>query len=219
MNKSAMTCASLLLVCLWLTSAAQATIVDADEEWGTKLDSGESITCIAHYIPDVPDVPDSLIFQQAPEPTSTYSFGDWDGWETAISADQKMVYLYGPRQTNPTDFNNVEWFSYNLFFQWDDADPNLDPDYPVYLDTALFDGGLGSDATDAWFWKGEPGGWPDGWVREEYPHNPDYEEDYTNPTPEPMTICLLGLGAALLRKKRKRKALSLSNKEDNHPLC
>lgn len=191
-----------LLVCLGLVSSVRATSVNAFEQWGTKLDSGESITCIAHYIPDTPDVPVSLVFQKAPEPTSTYPFGDWTGWQTAISPGQKMVYLYGPRQTNMTDFNDVRWFSYNLFFNWDGEDPDLDPDYPVYLDTALFDGGFGVSTDSAWFWKGEPGGWPDGWVMEEYPHNPNYVEDYTNPAPEPMTICLLGLGALFLRKRR-----------------
>ena len=200
MKKSVMICA-LLLIGLGLTSTARAVIVTGQEEWGTRLDSGQSITCIVHYIPDTPDTPQSLIFQQLPEPTFTYPFGSWDGWETAISADQKMVYLYGPRNTNVSDFNDVEWFSYNLFFQWDDADPNLDLAYPVYLDTAVYDGGLCSDATDAWFWKGEPGGWPDAWVREDYPHNPNYEEDYTNPVPVPATIYLLGLGAAFLRRK------------------
>ena len=199
MKKSVITCALVLLVCLGLTSSAQATIVDANEEWGTKLDSWESITCIAHYIPNTLDVPESLVFQWAPEPTSTYSSGDWTGWETAISLDQKMVYLYGPRQTNITDFNNVEWFSYNLFFSWDDGDPNLDPVYPVYLDTALFDGGFGVSAHSAWFWKGEPGGWPDSWVGSADPY---YQGGYTNPAPEPVTICLLGLGSAFLRRRR-----------------
>ena len=71
MNKSVMTCALMMLVCLGFTSVACATLVDANEEWGTKLDSGESITSIVHYIPDTPDTPDSLIFERAPEPTFT----------------------------------------------------------------------------------------------------------------------------------------------------
>lgn len=191
------------LVCLGLSSVASATMVFDQEEWGTKLDGHQSITCIAHYIPDVPDVAESLVFEKAPERTDTYSVGDWTDWETAISEDQKTVYLYGPRQTNPYDFNDVEWFSYNLFFKWDDADPLLDPEWPVYVDTAIFDGGLGSPATDAWFWKGEPGAWPDNWVYQEYPHNPNWETVYTNPAPEPATVCLLGLGGFFLMRRRR----------------
>ncbi len=191
------------LLCLGLASRAEATIIYDQEEWGTTLDADQSITCIAHYIPDAPDVPVSLVFTDVPEPTGTYSGGDWTDWETAISDDKKMVYLYGPRETNDEPYDDVEWFSYNLFFQWDDEDPLLDPDWPVYIDTALFDGDVGSPATDAWFWKGQPGAWPDNWTREDYPHNPDWEDDYTNPIPEPATVCLLGLGGFFLMRRRR----------------
>jgi len=203
MKKSVMTYVLVFMMCLGLTStAARATIVDAIVEWGVRLDSWESITCIAHYIPDTPDTPQSLIFQQVPEPTPTYTWGDWTGWETVISADQKMVYLYGPLNTNESDFDDVKWFSYNLYFQWDDADPDLDPVYPIYVDMVFFDGPLGSNASKDWFWKGKPGGWPDAWLREDHPHNPNHEEDYKNPIPEPVTICILGLGAVFVRKRR-----------------
>ena len=208
MNKSAMTCASLLLVCLWLTSAARATIVDANDEWGRTLQPGESFTCLAHYIPDTPDIPEGLIFEQAPEWTSTYWF-DWEAadWDTAISEDGKTAYLYGPRLTN-TEPNAIDVFSFNLFYQWDTDAEGFDPNYPAYQDVAVFD-----DLTLTYDcgWRGTPG---DTWEKlvddvtwkEQY----DPESDpYENPIPEPMTICLLGLGTALLRKKRRRKTLRL----------
>lgn len=206
MKKSVITCALVFLVCLGLASSVQAEIVDANEEWGIKLDSGQSLTCIAHYIPDVVTIPESLIFTSEPEPTFRYTGGNWDGWQMVLSADNKMVYLYGPRNTNDTGNDNVKWFSYNLFFSWDDEDPNLDPDYPVYIDTAVFNGGFGCDSFAEEFWKGKPGGWPDNWVG---PADPYYQGGYTNPAPEPMTICLLGLGAAFLRKSlRCSKAMA-----------
>ena len=207
MNKSAMTCASLLLVCLWLTSAARATIVDANEEWGGTLGPGESFTCIAHYIPDTPDIPEGLIFEQAPDWTGTYWF-NWEaaGWDTALADEGKTAYLYGPRLTNDTS-NAVDVFSFELFYQWDDAVEGFDPNWPVYQDVAIFDD---LTLTADYGWKGTPGGtWHEPnevtYMQQYYPESDPYE----NPIPEPVTICLLGLGTALLIKKRRRKTLSL----------
>jgi hypothetical protein len=201
MKKSVMTCASLLLVCLWLTSGAWATIVDANDEWLMKLEPEQTITCVAHFIPDIPTVvPDSLVFTKAPEWTDAYPFNYVGaGWDTAISEDGKAAYLYGPEIYNDT---NGLWqlFSYSLFYQWDDEDPYYDENYPVWVDIAVFnDQELLVDGSV----RGIPGGpWDD--VNEDtWKEQYDPESDpYINPIPEPMTICLLGLGTVFLRKRR-----------------
>jgi len=215
-----MTYALVLLVCLWLTSAARATIVDGNDKWEMPLEPGQTITCVAYFIPDIPAiVPESLVFDvcRPPEWTDSYPF-DYEGLggDTAVSEDGKAAYLYGPEI-----YNDTEWpwdlFSYSLFYQWDDEDLYYNKNNPVWVDIAGFNGmELYADGSV----RGIPGGpWDtvndDTW-KEQYDHESD---PYENPIPEPMTICLLGLGTALLRKKRKRKTLSLSNKEDSHPLC
>ncbi len=201
-----MTCALVSLVCLWLTSAARATIVDANDEWGIVLYSDESLTAIAHYVWG------SVEFTAVPVWTTTIEFDYVNaGWSTALSPDNKIAYMYGPTINGGPD---PELFSYNLFYQWDPCAPDFEPDYPVYIDTAVFDGPFGSPPTNYWGVRFTPGD-PDPSSREYreepyYKDEPGYEEGfYDNPIPEPMTICLLGLGTVLLRKKRKRKALSL----------
>jgi len=205
MKKSVMTCALVLLVCLWLTSGARATTVSGLDNWGLSLDQNHpSLTGIAYFVWS------SVEFTAAPAWTDTYDFDhETAGWSTALSLDNKIAYIYGPRITNDTN-NVVNLFSYELSYQWDDAIE--DPLYPVYIDVAIYDGPFGSESYDYWGWRGTPGITNSWHSREEpyYKDDPEYEEGfYDNPSPEPMTICLLGLGAAFLRKKRKRKALSL----------
>jgi len=203
MKKSVMTCSLVLFVCLGLASTAQATTVTGSDMWGITLDSNQSITCIAHYVWG------GIEFTAVPEQTTGYDYdagGDWGviGWQVGLSPDNKIAYMYGPRSTNNTGNNDVGWFSYNLFYQWDTDAPGFDPDYPLYVDTALFDGPFGSEPTDYWGWRGTPGGDPNGRDEPYYKDEPEYEEGfYDNPAPEPMTICLLGLGAAFLRKRRQ----------------
>ena len=218
MKKSVMTYALVLLVCLWLTSVARATIVTGSQDWYKNLDPDESITCIAFYGLG------SVKFTQAPEwvdseYTPPYNH-DITNWQTGLSANQKIAYIYGPLATN-LSADPREWFAFELFYQWNDEAEGFDPDWPVYQDMTVYDGPLGSPPTIAMGWRGTPGN-PYSWENKDGdPTSGPYQTDepYENPTPEPMTICLLGLGTALLRKKRKRKALSLSNKEDSHPLC
>ncbi|MHC4571649.1 MAG: hypothetical protein ACYS0C_06195 [Planctomycetota bacterium] len=201
MKKSVMTCASLLLVCLWLTSSAQATLIQGDDDWKQPLEAGQTVTCVAHFIPDVPAiVPDSLIFVQAPEWTLTWPF-DYAtyGWDTAISEDGKAAYLYGPALTNDT-LQAWQLFSYSLFYQWDDEDPHYNENNPVWVDVAVFSG---QELFEDGAVRGIPGGpwdhyYSDTW-RETYVSGSD---PYENPIPEPVTICLLGLGVAFLRKRR-----------------
>ncbi|MFZ0033944.1 MAG: PEP-CTERM sorting domain-containing protein [Sedimentisphaerales bacterium] len=199
MKKSAITCVLVLLVCLGLISSARATIVDANEEWERTLLPGESFTCLAHFIPGVPGViPESVIFTRPPEWTSTYPVG----WDTAVIDGGKIAYLYGPRLTNNTS-DTVYVFSFKLFYQWDTDAEGFDANYPVYQDVAIFD-----DLTLTYTyggWRGIP------WERHEETWREHYypgSEPYENPVPEPMTICLLGLGAAFLRKSRRRSNLS-----------
>ena len=204
MKKSVMTCASVVLVCLWLTSGARAAIVSESDDWGVTLDANESITCIAHFVwgsVEFTDVPEQR-WKVYPDYDNG---GEWEdiGWQAELSPDNKIAYMYGPQITNDTVNDNVGWFAYALSYQWDDA--VADPLCPVYIDTALYDGPYGSEPTNCWGWRGIPGD-PDSWEYREVPYytdDPEYEEGfYNNPAPEPMTICLLGLGTVFLRKRR-----------------
>ena len=202
MKKSVMTYALVLLVCLWLTSAARATIVDANESWTMKLQPGETFTAIAHFIPDVPGVPDSLIFPDTSDWIELFDPGALT-WDVGLADEGKTAYLYGPAITNDTD-SDLPIFSYKLYYQWDDEDV---VDYPVYLDVVVFND---LEIVRDFALRGLPHGpWDepneDTWKEQ---HDPE-SDPYINPIPEPMTICLLGLGTALLIKKRRRKTLSL----------
>lgn len=196
----------LLLVCLWLTSSAQAALVTGLQNWYKNLDTGESITCIAFYGLG------SVKFTQAPEwvdneYTPPYNH-DITNWQMGLSADQKIAYIYGPLATNSSGYPR-EWFAYKLFYRWDTDAEGFDPDWPVYQDMAIYDGPLGSEPTFAVGWRGIPGE-PESWeYKDDDPHSGPYQTDepYTNPIPEPMTICLLGLGIVLLRKKRKARQI------------
>jgi hypothetical protein len=185
---------------LVMTSAARATIVDANEEWLFKLYPGETVTSVVSFIPEVPGVMDTLLFPDGPDWTLSYPFDYVSfGWDTAISADNGTAYLYGPAITNDTgSVRNL--FSYTLYYQWDDTDPNYNANYPVYIDIVVFndqevvrDGSL----------RGFPNGpWDDPcdvtWREQYYPESPPYE----NPVPEPVTFGIFGLGALFLRRKR-----------------
>ncbi|MGA1980540.1 MAG: PEP-CTERM sorting domain-containing protein [Sedimentisphaerales bacterium] len=203
MKKSVITYAVVLLVCLGLVSSAEATIVTGSQEWYKNFDANESVTCIAFYGLG------SVEFTQPPEwlvngYTPPYNH-DIVGWETALSADNKIAYLYGPRATNSSGYPR-EWFAYELFYQWDTSAEGFDPCYPVYQDMAIFDGPFGSEPIFAVGWRGTPGDASSWEYKDNNPYGGPYQTDepYTNPVPEPMMICLLGLGAAFLRKSRRR---------------
>jgi hypothetical protein len=201
-----MFCALVLLVCLWLTSITQAVIVTGQEEWGINLDSDESLTAIAHFVWG------SVEFTAVPEQTDTYTGGGiWGdiGWQAVLLDADRMIVdtggviacIYGPTITGGPA---PELFSYNLFFQWDDE--VADSAYPVYIDTAIFDGPYGSEPFAVWGWRGIPGD-PGSWefrVEPYYKDEPGYEEGfYNNPIPEPATLSLLALGSLALLRKRK----------------
>lgn len=206
MKKSIMIYSLAISVCL--VFVGHATIETGWQEWGCKLEPSESFTCIAYYIPDVPGVSKSLIFEKEPAWTTGhgYDYGDRTDWLTALSQDSKIAYLYGPRATNETD-DLIGWFSYNLFYKWDNAASDFDANYPVYQDTVMWDGfqqwdDLTSNAK--WGKRGTPGNGSEV-VWEDSPGGGLYEEPHTYPVPGPATICLLGLGAAFLRIKKPRR--------------
>jgi hypothetical protein len=193
-----------LLVCLWLAVPAWAVIQYGQDAWDVRLDSDQSITCIAHFVWGSVEFND-LPIQRLDLPG--YVGGNWldIGWKSELTPDCNIAYICGPQITNTTGDDNVKWFAYNLSYLWDDEDPNFDPDWPVYIDTAIYDGPFGSAPIEYWGWRGTPG-IPESWQYRDEPYAKDQpwytEEFFDNPAPEPMTICLLGLGAAFLRKRR-----------------
>jgi hypothetical protein len=190
-----------VFVLLVSSSGARAALVYGSDEWLQPLDAGLGITCVAHFIPDVPGVvPESLVFEKAPEWTSTWFFDHvGEGWDTAISEDGKVAYLYGPEIVNDTA-RKWELFSYSLFYEWDDEDLYYDENNPVWVDVVSF---RHQEVLEDGAVSGIPGGpWDnyyyDTWKEQ---HNPG-SDPYENPIPEPAIVCLLGLGAVFLRKKR-----------------
>jgi len=181
-------------VCLYLTSAAHATLVDASNNWEINQISGISqLSCIVHNIPDIAS---SLVFTEDPVFVSgdpSYP-GDFSQWQIELSSDKKTVYLLGPVTS---DYR----FKYTLSYQWDDAVANSD--YPVYIDTAIFCGDEGTLSLKEWGWKGNPS--LNNWVYQD--HSYKGGEPYTSPydpLPEPITILVLGLGAVLLGKNKNQ---------------
>lgn len=190
-------------MCFGLASSARAEVVYGDNIWGLTLDAGDSITCVAYYVwgsVEFNDVPEQIDY------TGYDNGGLWTdtGWQAELSPDNKIAYIYGPQATNDTGINNLGWFASVLSYQWDDAVE--DSNYPVYMDTALYNGPLDSEPIYLWGHKGTPGIW-DSWVYRDDPYavdEPWYEEGFfSNPAPEPMTITLLALGAAALLRKRR----------------
>ncbi len=208
MKKWFMIFAGVVLICLGLALTVRAVTVTSSEGWYVSLEpSGapsDSFTCIVYFIPDTPDIPVSLKFESGKPPAQTDHYlggGWWDdiGWESTLSGDGKTAYIHGPRQTN-SGLSTTKWFSYYLYYEWDDEDEDYDPDYPVYQDVAIFDD---QSLTFDEAWRGTPGnGWetpnPTTWKEQYDPPGGPYE----NPVPGPATIALLGLGAALLRRRR-----------------
>ncbi|UCF43345.1 MAG: PEP-CTERM sorting domain-containing protein [Planctomycetota bacterium] len=210
------------LVCLALASVASATLVSGSDKWGISLGNGESYTAIAHYALD------SVGFTRMPQQTADYQEGGWwnnigwktilydaegtvvevddEGWVVEPGATAKWAYMYGPQITNTIGEDVANWFIYSLYYEWDDEAEGFDPDWPVYIDTAVFDGLLGAAPTDYWGWRGTPGD-PGSWEYRDEPYykdDPAYEEGFfDNKTPEPATVCLLGLGGFFLMRRRR----------------
>ena len=189
-----------ILVCFVFAAVARATIIETgDDLWWVGLEPGQSFTCVAYYVWG------GVEFTQAPEITDIYYQSDiiGDFWQTEISKDNTIVYLYGPQVTNTLSYFTAV-LRYQLSYQWDIE--QVDPEYPVYVDTAIYDGPLSSEPIASWGWRGTPGN-PDSWEYREVPYVQDeewYEEGFfTNPAPEITTFSLVGFGVLFLRKRRR----------------
>ena len=198
-------------VCLYLTSAAQATIRNASPDWDISMGGTlpkairPSMNGIAHYIPDLPGL-ESLVFTAAPvfKDVNPPYIGDYSQWQTELAPDGKAVYLYGPTTTYDSDILQ-KWFIYTLSYQWDDAAANFNPAFPVYHDITIFSGPKGSNSIQEWAWRGNPAD-IQSWEYQD--HSYKGGESYTSPydpLPEPITILVLSLGAVLLGKNKKQK--------------
>jgi hypothetical protein len=200
MKKLVAVCLFVVWVCFVFAAVSRATIIETgDDNWWQGLENDQSFTCVAHYVWG------EVEFTQAPEITNIYYQSDIIGnfWQTEISEDNTIVYLYGPQVTN-TSGSFTPILSYQLYYQWDIE--LVDPEYPVYVDTAIYDGPLGSEPIACWGWRGIPGD-PDSWEYREVPYVQDeewYEEGFfANPAPEITTFSLLGFGLLFLRKRRR----------------
>ena len=200
MKKLLAVCFTGMFVCFVVAAGAQATIIETgDDNWWIGLETDQSFTCVAHYVWG------GVEFTQTPEITDIYYQPDIIGnfWQTEISEDNTVVYLSGPQVTNTLSYFTAV-VSYQLYYQWDIE--LVDPAYPVYVDTAIYDGPLGSDPIAYWGWRGIPGD-PDSWEYRDIPYVQDeewYEEGYfANPAPELTTLSLFGFGLLFLRKRRR----------------
>jgi hypothetical protein len=193
-------------VCLYLTSAAHATIVNANLDWGISMGGTlpkairPSMNGIAYYIPDLFGL-ESLVFTAVPVfVNDSEYFGDYSQWQTELAPDGKAVYLYGPTTTYDSDILK-KWFRYTLSYQWDDAAAGFDPAFPVYNDIAIFSGPKDSNSIQEWAQRGNPADIQSWVVYQD--HSYKGGEPYTSPydpLPEPITILVFGLGAVLLGK-------------------
>lgn len=203
--KKLLSLVSLLVLCICSISTASGPLQKSyQQDWGVSLGSGDSITCIAHYIPDsAPNMPGDLVFDDAPVFADDgsyeyYNEGNPDGWDVAIADDNKSVWLYGPRQTNDQGYSNW-WWIYELSFAWTGQEGE---DEPLYFDTALYDGGEGSEPVQLW---GASGNETDGFSDTEPPYaSQEYiDNNYLNPAPEPATLLML-TGGIWFAARRKR---------------
>ena len=179
------------LVCFVPSSFVRAVIVDVNQDWSMVILPGDSITCVSYFIPDslaAPNVPDSLIFTQPPQWTNSIPFDyNSEGWDTELTDAGKTAYLFGPEITNSGP-DLLFIFSYRLSYQWDTEDVI---EYPVYLDIVVFNGDDVVYTSSRW-------GTPDS----PYEYGDPLDGPYQNPVPEPMTVCILTLGTAILIKRR-----------------
>jgi hypothetical protein len=180
------------LVCFIPSSFVRAVIVDVNEDWSMVLFPGDSVTCVSYFIPDslaAPNVPDSLIFTQPPQWTNSIPFDyNSQGWDTELIDAGKTVCLFGPEITNDSETDWLFIFSYILSYQWDTEDV---VDYPVYLDLIVFNRDNVVYESSRWGTPGSP-----------YEYGDPLDGPYENPVPEPMTVCILTLGTAILMKRR-----------------
>jgi hypothetical protein len=171
----------------------KADLITDWQDWSIRIPVDYSLTGFAFFVYD--DLAPSLTFSDVADLESGYdgSGDDIADWVLVMEGDNKQFSFAGSGFTNEN--GSAVWFNFQIEFTWDPAQVG-EGELPVHMDSAIYNGGLGTAPQADWKHMGDPVA--NSWSRDDEPY-----ESHPNPAPEPTTILLLGLGGLFLIKKRR----------------